>query len=213
MQRMKKLGIVLGCLLLAAASVLAQQKSQKDAPEKGPPGGDEMAAMMAEMIKYGTPGEHHANLKPLAGKWKMSSKFRQVPEAPWNESGGESTIEWILGGRFLNQRVLSPATDAFPMDFEGFGLLGYDNFAKEYLAIWTDNFSTGLMHFKGSCNTSGKVITFAGEYNHPAKGGALTKERWVYRIINENKFVFEMWQPDKNGKEFMHGEITYNRVR
>ena len=44
------------------------------------------------------------------------------------------------------------------------------------------------------------------------KDGALSKERWVYRIINENKFVFEMWQPDEDGKEFLHGEITYTRA-
>ena len=95
-------------------------------------------ALMATMMKYATPGEHHAHLKPLAGKWKFASKFRQVPDAPWNESGGESTTEWILGGRFLTQRVKSPATEAFPMDFEGFALLGYDNLAKEYLSIWAD---------------------------------------------------------------------------
>ncbi len=172
-----------------------------------------MAALMATMMKYATPGEHHGHIKTLAGKWKFTSKFRQVPDAPWNESGGESTTEWILGGRFLTQRVKSPATEAFPMDFEGFALLGYDNLAKEYLSIWTDTFMTGVMHFKGSCDASGKVITLAGEFNHPAKGGALARERWVYRIINEDKFIFEMWQPDQSGNEFLHGEITYNRVK
>jgi len=212
MQRWTKSGFMLGCVLLAMTPALAQDKSYKDAP-KGEPGDDPMAAMMAEMMKYATPGEHHAYLKPLAGKWKLSSKFRQVPDAPWDESGGESTIEWILGGRFLTSKVLSPATEAFPVDFEGFGLLGYDNLAKEYLSIWTDNFMTGVMHFKGSCDESGKVITLAGEFHHPAKGGALAKERWVYRIINNDKFVFEMWQPGEDGKEFMHGEITYTRVK
>ena len=192
--------------------MLAQVESNESAP-KGPPGEDPMAAAMAKMMKYATPGDHHRNLQPLAGRWRLASKFRQVPDAPWNESAGESSIEWILGGRFLNQRVVSPATEAFPMDFEGFGLLGYDNLAKRYLAIWTDNFFTGVMHFHGSCDASGKVITLAGEYNHPMKDGALSRERWVYRIINENKFVFEMWQPDEDGKEFLHGEITYTRAK
>ena len=66
------------------------------------------------------------------------------------------------------------------MDFEGFALLGYDNLAKEYLSIWADSFMTGVMHFKGSCDASGKVITLAGEFNHPGKGGALARERWVF---------------------------------
>ena len=82
-----------------------------------------MAAMMEAMMKYGTPGEHHQHLKPLAGTWKFSSRFRQDPEKPWNESTGEAKFEWILGGRFLQQKITTPPSDAMPMTFEGFGLL------------------------------------------------------------------------------------------
>jgi len=190
----------------------AQDKAQENAP-KGAPPADEMAAMMAELMKYGTPGEHHQHLQPLAGTWKCASKFRQVPDAPWNESASDATFEWILGGRFLQQKVKSPATEAFPMDFEGMGLLGYDNLGKKYLSIWMDNMMTGAMIYQGSCDDSGKVITLSGEYQNPMKGGAMTSGRWVYKIINPNKFVFEMWEPDESGKDFMHGEITYTRVK
>ena len=43
--------------------------------------------------------------------------------------------------------------------------------------------------------------------------GGKSKERWVYKIAGDDKFVFEMWGHDEDGKEFLKGEITYNRVK
>ncbi len=208
MYRFAKLGSSWAFLLLLAVPVIAQDKK----PE-GQQGDDQMEAMMAEFMKFATPGEHHDHLKPLAGKWNFSSKFRMSPDAPWSESGGKSESAWILGGRFLQSKVKSPPSEAMPFPFEGFGLLGYDNIAKKYISVWTDCFLTGVMVFTGSCDASGKVITFAGEFANPMKGGAMSKERWVYKIINDNKFIFEMWSPGEDGKEFQHGEITYTRVK
>lgn len=208
MKRFAQLGLGIACVLVCALAVVAQD----DKPASGEKG-DHMAAMMAEMMKFANPGEHHEHLKPLAGTWTLSTKFRMGADAPWDISGGESVIEWILGGRFLQQKVKSPPSEAFPMPFEGFGLLGYDIFAKKYINVWMDTFSTGMMMVKGSCDASGKVITLEGEFANPMKDGAMTKSRWVYKIINNNKFIFEMWEPDDAGKEYLHGEITYTRVK
>lgn len=198
--------------LCFAATGFAQDTPTSDRP-KGAPVDDEMAAMMAEMMKYGTPGEYHHHLNPMAGRWKLASKFRMAPEAPWDESGGEADIDWILGGRFLQMKIKSPPSGGFPMEFEGFGLLGYDNLAKRYVTVWTDNFSTGLISLSGPCDGAGKVITLSGEFPNPAKHGAMTKARWVYKIMDENKFALEIWEPDAAGTEFLHGEITYSRVK
>lgn len=208
MRRLMGFTLGLCCAVIVAMPVLGQAY-----PDEGKDGQDEMAAMMATMLKYAAPGEHHAHLKSMAGKWTLSSRFRMTEDAAWDTSGGESTISWILGGRFLQQTVNSPPSEAMPMPFEGFGLLGYDNFAKKHIGIWMDSFFTGVMVMKGSCDESGKVITLSGEIENPMKGGEKTKERWVYRIINDDKFIVEIWQPDDAGKMYMHGEITYNRVK
>jgi len=222
MRRFTKLGLGLWCALILAAPAAAQQEKPKANPEGKPEakpeakpegqGGDDMAAMMAEMMKYAAPGEHHGHLKPLAGKWKLASKFRMSPEAPWDDSTGDATLEWILGGRFLQLKVKSPPSEAMPMEFEGFGLLGYDNYGKKYVSAWMDSMFTGIMMMNGSCDASAKTITLTGENDDPMTGGK-SKQRWVYKIINDDKFVFEMWGPGEDGKEFMNGEITYNRVK
>ncbi len=208
MKRFLKTGLGLACVMFLLAPVLAGDK-KTEAPGEA----DEMAAMMAEIMKYAMPGEHHEHLQPLAGRWKLSSKFRMAADAPWSLSSGESVMDWILGGRFLQQRVTTPPSEEMPVAFEGFGLLGYDNLAKEHFNLWTDNFQTGIMLFTGSCDASGRVLTFAGEFKDPKKGGGKTKERWVYRIINNDKFIFEMWGLGTDGKEYVHGEITYTRIQ
>lgn len=212
MYRASTLVLVLASAFILTGPAGAADKSKKRTG-KGPQGDDEMAAMMAELMKNAAPGEHHRHLQPMVGTWKTTTRFRQVPNAPWNESTGRAVFEWILGGRFLTQKVESPPTEVVPVAFEGFGLLGHDNIGKKYISIWMDNFFTGAMVFNGSCDDSGKVITFAGEFENPLKGGAKTYGRWVYKIINDNKFVLEMWEPDANGDEFLHGEITYARVK
>jgi len=201
---MTKASWLFGTALVLAVSVWAQQKAESD---------DKADDAMAELMKYAAPGEHHKHLSSLEGNWKMVTKFRMAPEAAWDESTGNSSIEWVLGGRFLQQKVTSPPSEAMPFPFEGLGLLGYDNFAGNYVNLWMDSFMTGIMLFKGTCDASGKNITLHGEFANPMKGGEIMKSRWVYHIINNDKFVFEMWEPDENGKEYLHGEITYSRVR
>ncbi len=112
MNRFVKLGSIWTIVIMLAVPVLAQDKK----PE-GQQGDDEMAAMMGELMKYATPGEHHGHLKSLAGRWKMSSKFRMSPDAPWSESTGECESEWILGGRFLQSKVQTPPSEAMPDPF------------------------------------------------------------------------------------------------
>lgn len=171
---------------------------------------DASTKMFADLMKYATPGAHHEHLNPLAGQWNYTARFRNFEEAPWVASEGSGSLEWALDGRFLVQKVNTPATEAFPMDFEGFGLIGHDNFADEYWTVWTDNFFTGLMNFRGKCDESGKVITFQGEYRHPMWQGAPMKERWVIKIINNDEWVFEMHRATDEGT-FLHGEIAYTR--
>ncbi|MCP4248849.1 MAG: DUF1579 domain-containing protein [bacterium] len=198
----------LACAMLLVVPVLAHEKG-----DGGQKGDDEAAAAMMEMMKYAMPGDHHRHLDSLEGNWRASSKFRMGPEAPWSESGGRCAIEWILGGRFLQQKITAPPSEQMPMEFEGFGLLGYDNYAQKHIGLWMDNFFTGMIAYDGGCDATGKVITPHAEFPHPAKGGALTKVQWIYRIVNDDRFEVEIWEPDEQSKNYLHGQITYTRTQ
>ncbi|MEE8169851.1 MAG: DUF1579 domain-containing protein [Phycisphaerae bacterium] len=194
------------CAAIAAVPLLADDKKPQQ------PGGDAMKAMMEAWAKQAAPGEHHAHLKPLAGKWESVGKFRMAPEAPWQESNSTSTAEWILGGRFLSQKISGEAMEGMTYAFEGFGVLGYDNLKQKYVSIWMDNMATMIMSAEGTCDSSGRVITFeSAEFENPMTGQKESMKS-IYRIESNSKYILEMYQPAPDGSEFMSMVIVSTRA-
>lgn len=181
----------------------------------GQPSAEEMA-MMETMIKAGTPGEHHAKLKPMAGKWTYVTKWRMSPEQPWSESPGKAEYRWMLGERVMVHEAKNdpgdPMEAMFGGPFQGFGLTGYDNVAKKYWNIWTDSMSTGMMVSYGTADASGKTLTFTGEYHDPMTGKTKAVKT-VTKIVGDDKVVFEMHDKLPDGKEFQNLEVTYTRQK
>ena len=91
---------------------------------------DNVPQSPAELVKAiaeaGKPGTEHAKLQPLAGSWTYTCKFWMDPSQPPMESKGTIERQWILGGRFLEEKVVGTHFDG-NSGFEGFRLIGYDN--------------------------------------------------------------------------------------
>ena len=97
---------------------------------------------MAAWMKYANPGEKHAYLKKLEGKWTGKAKFWMQPGAPPTESEGTAVNTLILGGRFLQSSYTS---EVMGQPFEGFGLDGYDIHKQKYIGLWTDTMATKML--------------------------------------------------------------------
>lgn len=181
----------------------------------GQPSAEEMA-MIKKMMDAGTPGEAHAKLKPMTGKWTFTSKWRMSPDQPWDESTGKADYKWILGNRILTCEIKTdpnPAKDAMMGGpFEGFGMTGYDNVSKKYFNIWSDSVSTGIMISHGTADGSGKVFTYSSEYHCPITGGQ-KNVKTISKIDGDDKMIFQMYDRDDKGKEFMSGEVAYTRAK
>lgn len=167
----------------------------------------EQQAMLAEWLKYGTPGEHHAHLKSMEGTFAATSTMWAAPGAPPVMTVGESTNTLILGGRFLEQHYKS---DFNGQAFEGLGLTGYDNYRQKYVGSWMDTMSTLAMTSEGTCDGAGKSFKFAGEYDDP-----VAKKRMKFRneiqVKDASQHTFTMWNDGPDGKEFKALEIVYTR--
>ena len=96
------------------------------------------------------------------------------------------------------------------MKFNGRGLTGYDNYKKMYIATWADSVSTHLLSMRGNCDPSGKVFTYYGEMDEPMLGVANRMVKYVTRIINENKHVFEIYDLHA-GDDYKVMEFVYQR--
>jgi len=199
-------------LIIAAASVLAQEK-KTDAPHgggAGQPSAEEMAKMMETFTKLAAPGPHHQHLAALAGNWTIAGKFRMTPDQPWEEHKSESEAEMMLGGRFLFQHFEGEPMLGMPTNFEGLGFMGFDNQKGKLVSVWMDNMGTMIMTSEGACDAGCKSMTFRGDFVDPMTNQP-TYMKSVYKIESPTKYVLLMYAPDADGKEFQMMELVHTK--
>lgn len=73
--------------------------------------------------------------------------------------------------------------------------------------------STSLMNMEGTWDEASKTINFKGKMLCPANGKEC-EMREVYKIVDDNTHVMEMYGPDmKTGKEYKSMEIKFVRSK
>lgn len=95
--------------------------------------------------------------------------------------------------------------------FEGMGSIGYDNLRQEYVSIWMDNMSTGMMQMTGTFDSASPTLKTTGQLSCPLSGD---KNRWVRseaKIIDRNENIYTSYFRDADGTEFKAMEIIYKR--
>ena len=81
------------------------------------------------------------------------------------------------------------------MPVNGIGYTGYDNMNKKYTMLWIDNSSTAMFLADGNFDQTGNVLTMYGKMDEPTTDEYGKNVRYVIRIIDHNKFVFEIHDP------------------
>ncbi|HET9694358.1 MAG TPA: DUF1579 domain-containing protein [Steroidobacteraceae bacterium] len=204
MTMIKQLSIplMLAAVVLTASSAFAQDAS-KAQPQMTP----EQKAEMDAYMKAGTPGEPHKRLAAMAGKYSVATKSWQEPGAPPMEEKGTATRTMALDGRVLVEQFEGTMMGS---PFQGHGMTGYDNVVGQYWSTWNDSMSTGIMVSTGTCDAK-NACTFTGSWNDPIKKTPV-KARMTTRWTDANTELFEMYAPDKQGREMKMMEITYKRM-
>jgi hypothetical protein len=185
--------------VLLVTPVLAQDKPQ---PEMTP----EQKAEMEIYQKAATPGVPHKTMAKSAGSYDLKIKSWHEPGAEAVEETGTAKRTMILDGRVRVEEVESTMMGE---PFMGHGMMGYDNVTNEYWGTWNDNMGTGVMVTEGTCDAK-ELCKFTGTYNDPVKKKAV-KMRMTSRWTSPTTEIFEMYGPDKSGKEMKFMEITYTK--
>ena len=203
---------VLGCCLVASTGTAAADS--KAAAKAAPTAKAEAKAMspeeamMAEMMKFATPGEEHKALEPLVGTWKASIKMLMGPGDP-QMSEGTCERSWIMGGRYL---MAKHAGVMGGMPFEGMEIMGYDIRAGQYVSTWIDNMGTGIaMTSSGKMDPATKTLTMEMSMYDPMSKGMIPYKN-VTKIVDANTNVFTMMS-NRGGKDVTEMEITSTRVK
>ena len=179
-----------------------------DEPKKQEMSAAEKAQMEAWM-KYATPSEGHKALDGMIGTFDAKITMWAGPGAPAQNSTGTSTNEWILCGRYVQEKFEG---SFMGMPFSGMGLTGYDNAKKQYFGTWVDSMGTGLMTSNGTGNGDGKSYTFKTLMTDPMTGKDVAGEEKV-TVLDKEHHMFEMWGPSPDGKMMKTMEITYTRKK
>jgi hypothetical protein len=205
---MKSKTSILGLLLVAAVAFLSGRAISQDNQETQN-ALDAMKKMIEAHKQNNAPGEHHKKLEPLIGKWKTTTRiFMGGPNTPPLESTGEAENKWVLDGRF----ILSTFKGKFMgVDHEGLGLTGYDKNRNVYVGTWTDNIESHVLTMKGTVDhRTGKIFTMYGEMDEPMLKVYGRMVRYVTRIIDKDKYVFEVYDLYA-GEDYRVLEVTYTR--
>jgi hypothetical protein len=205
-------------LLLGTVTLLSGQ----DTPKEGQmqmPSAEEMQKMMEGMKEWResmNPNAHHEALQQFVGNWNTTFKvYMMGPGSEPMESTGEATVAWALGKRFLKQtysgKMTMPGMAGIEtLDYEGEGLTGYDNIRNMYVATWASSMGTHIQTMKGSADPSGKVFRYYGEMDEPMLNVYGRTVKFVTRVINADKFVFEIFDLHAND-DYKVIEIVYTR--
>ena len=194
------------CAPLALMLILLGGPSRADdeMPYKNP---EDLIKVLTEV---GKPGLEHAKLLPLAGSWTYTCKFWLDPDKPALESTGTIERRWVLGGRFLEEKVVGTNFDGTP-GFEGLGLIGYDNGRRKFTTTWLCSMGTGACTGLGVVDSSGTAFTFETESYCPIQK-KIVKGREEVRIETPDRIVVESFHLE-NGKERKMMELVSVRKK
>ena len=115
-------------------------------------------------------------------------------------------MKMVLDGRFLQQEF---SGDMMGHPYSGIGISGYDNLRKRYVSTWIDTMGTGVFVMDGTGSADGKTITLKGQ--HAELGGGQMSHRAIWKLVDANTQIFEMYGTHGHGKEMKMMEITYTR--
>src|ERR1041385_4629053 len=200
---MRKLATLLVLTLLVASLAIA------DTPKAADKAAQQKAAMDA-MMRAATPGDAHKKLNAMVGTFDAKIKMWMEPGAPPMESTGKAVNEWVLGGRYVQQRFDGTFMG---QPFSGIGYTGYDNVRHMYVGTWMDSMSTSMMTSSGGDpDPSGKTWRFAAMSMDPVSGESVNFDERMTLLDNDHQ-IFEMYGPSPDGANFKMMELSYTRKK
>jgi len=184
----------------AQTSAMTTQYMQS--PERRARGGNNPSAMQMKWEEFVTPGPAHTALEPLAGEWNVEALWTGISKAAAHR-------QWILGGRYLQEELTGEINQK---PYQGLGIMGYDNFRKEYFSTWIHTVATSFAISEGAMDAEGKVLTLLGKTDDPMTGEKDKPTKCVIRILGPDKHTVEFYDPTR-GENSKIGENVYTRKR
>ena len=149
-----------------------------------------MEEIMARMKEAATLGPHHKALGRYIGTWDVEIAM-VMPGSPAERSKGTAVYGWAIDGRWLTQRITAPFMGSA---YEGFALVGFDNYAKNHVAVAVSSMDTAMIMTRGLVvDPTNKVRALYGKLDEYTTGELHKPLKVVLRDISDTRHVMEIW--------------------
>lgn len=169
----KKLTILLGVMLVAAAVVVGQEAAKMPAPRK-----------------------EHQWLQQFVGEWETEAEAVIEPGKPPMKCQGTEKAR-AIGGLW----VVSEITSSLPgQSMTGVMTIGYDGEKKKYVGTWIDSMTPHLWKYEGTLDAAGKILTLEAEGPNMMAPGKMAKYRDVSELKGNDHKVLTSSMLGDDGK-------------
>lgn len=207
MKMIKNLSLCLLVLILVVSlpgnpfsSGQEQKKQEQSEAQK------KRAKLYEEMY---TPGEKHKHLEYFVGEWASSQKIFRGPNKEPIIRKQEISVESLFDGRFTRARIITDV-EFFGKKLVGIVLTGHDNYKKKFVSVTYVNAGTDFSLMSGTLDETGEIRTDYGEFDDIESGGTY-KVKAITTILSRDKYTYDYYYYDTDGKEIHAMEITYFR--
>lgn len=187
--------------LLVAVSIFAFGTAYAQAPSgkaATPPSGGTAAAGAPPSMEMPKPGPDQDALKPFVHSAPYTGKHMSPDGKGETPTKGKQTCKWLPGNMWASCDIeMSMGSGKTAMKWMGHLVMGYDNMAKGYRAVMTDNMGT-MSRMKGTLDGKKMVWESMDEMKN-APPGMPSKERVTDDATDpkEEKMTFEGWMGGK----------------
>jgi hypothetical protein len=192
-------------VLSGLAVWMAAPAQQSPESPKGPP---DLAAMKEKAKRFTQPGEHHRALERFLGKWATETRIFMGGQSTPPEKG-TSEFSWLMPGRWMKSEWKS---SMMGMPFQGFMILGYDNFKQSYVSSTITSLDTALVHAEGDMDPSDKALLSYGTLDEYLTGEHDKMVKYVWRFVSKDKMVLEVHDLPIGENNTKVVEIAYTRL-
>jgi hypothetical protein len=193
--------------LWCALALLPALAAPASAQDPAIPPASEKDLALAAWARDAEPGPWHAFLARRAGKWNVAGRTWNDPEGEPALSTAESSLEMILGGRFLQERLKGQSGG---QKYEGLGLLGCDNADSTVTAVWVDGMNTLTSVLSGPAGEPGQPLELRGRLTDPASGRVMHL-RVVITWVSADEHWWEYFGAPEGFDEARILELVYTR--
>ena len=185
------------CAIALGFAALSQPLSAADMTEHA----------LQQWMASAAPVAQHVQLQQMAGRWRIHQRDWRSSQTPWNDATGIATWRPVLGGRFIEQELV---TTLGGHPYHGLGLIGFDREAGKYVGAWMDDFGTSLLPLEGSWDAASRTLNLKGYVGPQADPHMQWSMKQIWR--DKNHVTVEWWGPSATGAPMKHVEVDYTRV-